>query len=250
MVKCCGCEYVSFDIETLEESNVRYDCDGREEIYSEHTSYPDSEDKLTPIETTWAFPFAVLKIYRETVNAINAGCFTLAAAGFRAVIESICLDKQVSGKTLEAKINNMQKAGIITLADRNRFHSVRFLGNDSVHEIKTPERRTLLGVLEIIEGILKNLYVYDERMSSELERPIKTIDEFIALLNEGLHDKTVGNIDVLRNLLPESRRLIREDMSKFEQELIGLISSGKYSKLSLCPTPSQGRHQQYKIESV
>lgn len=250
MVKCCGCEHVSFDIETLEESNVRYNRDGMEEMYSEHTSYPEPEGKLTPIETTWDFPQDVLKIYRETVYAINAGCFTLAAAGFRAVIESICIDKQVSGKTLEIKINNMQKAGIITLADRNRFHTVRFLGNDSVHEIKTPERHTLLVVLEIIEGILKNLYEYDGRMSSELERPIKTVNEFITLLNEGLHNKTVGTIDVLRNLLPENRRLIREDMTKFEQELIGLISSGKYSKLSLCPTPSQGRHQQYKIESV
>lgn len=250
MVKCCGCEHVNFDIETLEESNVRYNRDGKEELYSEHASYPDSEDKLTPIETSWDFPFSVLKIYKETVKAINAECYTLAAAGFRAVIEAICIEKQIKGKNLEAKINNMQKAGIITMADRNRFHSVRFLGNDSVHEIKTPERRTVLLVLEIIEGILKNLYVIEEKITSELERPIKTIDEFIALLDEGLINKTAGSIDVLRNLLPENRRLIREDLSKFEQELIELINNGKYTKLALCPPPIQGRHQQYKVLSV
>ena len=248
MVKCYGCEHVNFDIETLEESNVRYDRDGMEEMYSEHTSYPEPEGKLTPIETTWGLPGSVSKIYKETVKAINAECYTLAAAGFRAVIESVCLERQIKGKTLEAKINNMQKTGIITMADRNRFHSVRFLGNDSVHEIKTPERRTLLVVLEIIEGILKNLYVFDEKISLELEGPIKTTDEFVALLNEGLKDKAVGSIDVLRNLLPKNRRLIREDMTKFEQELIELITNGKYYKLSLCPAPSQGRHQQYKVE--
>lgn len=202
---------------------------------------------LKPIETSWDFPSNVLRIYRETVKAINAECYTLAAAGFRAVIESICLDKQISGKTLETKINNMKKAGIITMEDRDRLHSVRFLGNDSVHEIKTPERRTLLVVLEIIEGILKSLYIYEEKISSELERPIKTIEEFIALLNEGIANKAVGNVYVLRNLLPENRRLIREDLNKFEQGLIDLINNGKYNKLALCPTPTQGRHQQYKV---
>ncbi len=247
MVKCCGCEHVSFDVETCEESNVRYDRDGREEMYSEHASYPEPEGLLKPIETSWEFPSDVLRIYRETVKAINAECYTLAAAGFRAIIESICLEKRITGKSLEVKINNMKKAGIITMADRDRFHSVRFLGNDSIHEIKTPERRTLLVVLELIEGILKNLYIYDEKISSELERPIKTIEEFIALLNEGLADKTVGNVDILRNFLPENRRLIREDMNKFEQDLIDLINNGKYNKLALCPPPTQGRHQQYKV---
>ena len=250
MVKCCGCEHVSFDIETFEESNVRYDRDGREEMCSEHVSYPESEGLLKPIETSWNFPYFVLKIYKETVKVINAECYTLAAAGFRAVIESICLDKQISGKTLEVKINNMKKAGIITMEDRDRLHSVRFLGNDSVHEIKTPEHRTILVVLEIIEGILKSLYIYEEKISSELERPIKTIEEFIALLDEGIANKAVGNVDVLRNLLPENRRLIREDLNKFEQGLIDLINNGKYNKLALCPPPSQGRHQQYKVINI
>lgn len=248
MVKCCGCEHVSFDIETFEESNVRYDRDGNEVLYSEHLSYPDQEGDLKPIKTARDFPDSVRKIYKETVKAINTECYTLAAAGFRAVIESICLDKNINGRTLEMKINNMQKAGIITMADRDRFHSVRFLGNDSVHEIKTPERKTLLVVLEIIEGILKNLYVFEKIILSELERPIKTIEEFLLLLNEGLKDKTVGTIDVLRNLLPTNRRLISEDMSKYEQRLIDLINGGEYDKLSLCPAPSQGRHQQYKVE--
>ena len=248
MVMCRGCEQVSFDMETTEEANIQYDQDGREEMYSVHASYPVKEGELMPISTPWTFPRPVLKVYGETVKAINVGCFTLASAGFRAVIESICLDKGVSGRTLEAKINNMQKAGIITLADRDRFHAVRFLGNDSVHEIKTPERSTLLVVLEIIEGILKNLYVFDEKISLELDKPIRTIDEFVVLLEEGLVGKTAGTINVLRNLLSENRRLISEDLARFEQDLIELINSGKFKKLSLCPPPGRGRHQRYKVE--
>ena len=44
--------------------------------------------------------------------------------------------------------------------------------------------------------------------------------------------------------------LIKEDVSKFEAELISAISSRSYDKLSLCPSPVAGRHQQYKIEKI
>lgn len=53
-----------------------------------------------------------------------------------------------------------------------------------------------------------------------------------------------------QNLLPENRRLIKEDRTRFEAELKEKINNGKYSKLSLCPSPNQGQNQQYKIEAI
>lgn len=250
LVNCCGCDSVSFDIETEEESNVRYDEYGNPEYYTVHTSYPEKEGSQIPIRFSFGFPSNVYNIYLETVKAINNRCLILAAAGFRAVIESICLDKKVGGKTLEQKINNMQKTGIITMADRDRFHSVRFLGNDSIHEMKSPDYYALKIVLEIVEGILTNLYVYDEKLSAVLEGPIRTFDEFVMLLDNGLLLHSKGDIDVLKNLLPRTRRLISDDISHYEQQLINKINSGEYTNLSLCPPPRVGRRQQYKVESV
>lgn len=50
--------------------------------------------------------------------------------------------------------------------------------------------------------------------------------------------------------IPENRRLIKEDRTRFEAELKEKINNGKYSKLSLCPSPNQGQNQQYKIEAI
>lgn len=251
MVKCCGCDNVSFDIETVDESTVDYDpVDGNEILVPQHTSYPVKEGLIGYLDNTWNFPGDVYGIYKETIDALNGECFRLAAAGFRAIIEAICNDKKIGLKNLEAKINALKKSGYITEADRNRLHTVRFMGNDAVHQIARPDRESLMLVLEIINGILTNLYIIDDKVSSKLECPIKTLEEFVYLLDEGLKSKQVGDIDILKNLLPVNRRLIKEDMSKFETALQNAITDGTYSKLELCPPPTNGRNQQYKVLAI
>lgn len=247
IVQCCGCDHVSFNMESVDESMVRYDIDGNEELYSEYTSFPVAEGDVRPIEYTWNFPSTIYKIYSETLTAFNNKCYALAAAGFRMIVEAICKDKEIKFKNLEAQINGLRKQGIISEADRNRLHSVRFMGNDSVHVEKTPTKEDLLLVLEIINGILSNLYVIEDKIKDRLEKPIQNFKDFEALLLEGLSSREVGEVDILRNLLPENRRLIKEDIASFESQLKQNIQEGKFSKLELCPLPSEGRKQQYKI---
>ena len=250
IVRCCGCEHISFNLESVDESMVEYDpVDGSESLVPEFTSFPQKEGMAKPVEYTWDFPSDVYGIYQEAVKAYNEGCLRLAAAGFRATVEAICNDKCISSKNLELKINGLKKAGIITEADRNRLHSVRFMGNDSIHEMKTPDKNSVKLVMEIINGILTNLYIIGDKAKA-LESPINTIGDFISLLDEGLSTRAVGDTDILKNLLPVNRRLIREDLSRFETELQGRISSGEYTKLSMAPAPTNGRNQQYRVESL
>ncbi|MBR4996607.1 MAG: DUF4145 domain-containing protein [Bacteroidaceae bacterium] len=250
LVKCCGCDHLSFDLEQWDESYVDYDENGELTMYEQHVSYPVQEATINPIEFSWNFPTHIYHIYRETVTAINNKCYRLAAAGFRAIIEAICIDKSINAKNLETKINSLNRVGIITKSDRDRLHSIRFIGNDSIHEMKEPQKDAVLLVLDIINGILTNLYIWEKKVREKLECPINSISEFIALLDAGLSERSVGEIDILKNLLPENRRLIKDDMRKFEQELQTLISEGKYEKLSLCKAPTEGRSQQYKIEKI
>lgn len=247
IVQCCGCDNVSFNLESMDESMVKFDVDGNEELYSEYTSFPVDEGDVRPIEFTWNFPSTIYKIYFETLTALNNKCYALAAAGFRMIVEAICKDKEIKFKNLEAQINGLRKQGIISEADRNRLHSVRFMGNDSVHVEKAPTKEDLLLVLEIINGILSNLYVIEDKIKDKLEKPIQTYKDFEALLLEGLSSREVGEVDILRNMLPENRRLIKEDIASFESQLKQNIQEGKFSKLELCPLPSEGRKQQYKI---
>lgn len=250
LVKCCGCEHVSFDLESVDESDVEYLEDGSETLVSQHRSYPEKEGFISCVEYTWGFPSNVYSIYKETITAINENCNRLAVAGLRATIEAICIDKKIGYKNLEAKINGLKKAGIITEADRNRLHTVRFMGNDAIHHMIEPSRDSLLLVNQIINGILTNLYVIDNKISGKLECPIRTVDEFIILLDEGLKSRRVGEVNILNKLLPENRRLIKEDLSRFEAELQDMINAGHYKKLSLCPPPKQGHNQKYRINTI
>ena len=63
-------------------------------------------------------------------------------------------------------------------------------------------------------------------------------------------NRQVGDIDVLKNLLPPTRRLIQEDKGKFETELCEKIKVGEYLKLELCPQPEAGKNQQNKIKCL
>lgn len=163
------------------------------------------------------------------------------------VIEAVCLENRIVGKNLELKINYLCKEGIITKHDRDRLHSIRFMGNDSVHMMQASDKDALLLVLDIINTLLNNLYILENRCQRILEGPIKEFADFATLLDKGLKIKKVGEVDILKNLLPHDRRLIREDIGKFEKILQNKINDGSYDKLTICTPPTQGRNQQYKI---
>lgn len=248
IVQCCGCDHISFNLESVDESMLRYnEIDGSEELHPKYTSYPVAEGKILPIEFTWNFPDTIYAIYSETLTALNEKCYFLAGAGFRMIIEAICKDKQIKFKNLEAQINGLRKQGIISEADRNRLHTIRFVGNDSVHVAKSPTKEDLNLLLEIINGILFNLYVIEDKLRGKLEKPIQKYEDFEKLLLDSLSSYEVGHVDILRNLLPENRQIIKDDISVFENQLKQNIETGKFIKLELCPTPPEGRRQQYKI---
>lgn len=249
IVKCCGCETISFLTATKEEGVVNYYDDG--EIYYpiEYKTYPHHKPFAKPINNLWPIPTNIANIYKETISSLNNECYLLAAAGFRVIVEAICLDIQIEGKLLETKINNLCKKGIITKNDRDRLHSIRFMGNDSVHSIKKPDLQQIRLVLDIVHNMLNGLYVLTEKCKEVLEGPISNFDDFINLLEEGLKKRSIGEIDILKNLLSPSRRLINEDRSVFENQLKEKIINGEFTKLELCPPPQLGKNQQYKIVS-
>ncbi len=250
IVKCCGCGTISFLTATTEEGDVEYSEYGEINYPTRLKTYPYHKRFAKTISDLWSIPSSIRIIYKETINALNNECYLLAAAGFRVIVEAICLENKIDGKSLETKINNLCKKGVITKNDRDRLHSIRFMGNDSVHAIKEPDKRQIRLVLDIIHNMLNGLYVLTKECNDILEGPITKFDEFIELLEEGLKNRSVGEIDILKNLLPPSRRLISEDRSTFENMLKEAIANGQFTKLELCPPPTTGKNQQYKIVNI
>lgn len=250
IIKCCGCDTISFLTATKEEGVVNYDDEGEIFYPTVYKTYPHKKPFAKPIDYIWPIPTNIANIYKETISALDNECYLLAAAGFRVIVEAICLDIQVEGKQLETKINNLCKKGIITMNDRDRLHSIRFMGNDSVHSIKKPDIQQIKLVLDIVHNMLNGLYVLTEKCKEVLEGPISNYDDFLNLLEEGLKKRNIGEIDILKNLLLPSRRLINEDRSVFENQLKEMIKNGEFTKLALCPPPQHGKNQQYKIVNI
>jgi hypothetical protein len=232
MLKCMGCEEISFRKET-QDFEIMYPNRHNEwepEIWVEIFPFPLKNHK--PLYDH-LLPDQIRVIYRETLGALKANCNLLAGAGFRAIIEAICIDKKITVKTLEGKINSLSKNGLITDQEAKRLHAVRFLGNDSVHEMAVPTEAALVVVLKIVEHLLDNLYIIDHNTKPFLDTVIADFDEFKKLLVENLQNFTKGDEYPLAKFLGKDIRRLNRQQEKFELELIDSINKGNFSLLSL-----------------
>lgn len=109
-------------------------------------------------EVPWSGPLR--NVYKQTINALDIGAFTLAGAGVRLLIEGVCIDQKVidgpkldsatgkpatdkAGKplrrnNLEGKINGLNEKDFITKQQALWLHELRFMGNDAAHQLDVP----------------------------------------------------------------------------------------------------------------
>jgi len=137
-------------------------------------------------------------VYRQTIIAFNNDLFTLAGAGARLLIEGVCKEQGVDDgpifdhqngaqairletgapiirDNLEGKINGMAERGIIGHMQARHLHQIRFLGNDSAHNLYIPDREDVGFALDIVEHIFDLVYEQPEKAKalSERKRPAK-----------------------------------------------------------------------------
>jgi hypothetical protein len=251
IVKCAGCEVISF----------------REDFHDYEATYPDEYDNwhhdtkttLYPsplknhrsLSRIYNLPDQIRIVYEEAVNAFKANCYLLTGVAFRAVIEALCIDKSIKGRNLEVKINNLVKDRLITEKEGARLHSIRFIGNDSVHEMSIPKTEALYIVLDIVEHLLKNLYLIDEEAKRSLETIVDNYDDFVPILNRCLKKFILGDEYPLAKFLSKDVRRLNGKIQEFESELLVKINDGSCKNLSIGKNAkfgnSKGNIQHYKL---
>lgn len=247
IVKCMGCDTVSFNREMTGSEFIRYNQFNEEEIYSEFESYPIKEDSIEPLEC-WELPPIVSGIYSESVKALNQGCNVLATIGLRATIEALCIDKNIPG-TLKTKIDRLRSQGIITKEDCRRLHELRQSGNDSAHELIALEKDKLLLLLEIINNMLSNQYILDKKFKNTFFYRFESFESFKSLLVEGLRKYSIGSQYVLRAFMPKEYKYRMEDIDRYEEELATMIEDRTFPNLEKVGQPEEGKKQIYKLLS-
>jgi hypothetical protein len=173
IARCCGCELVKF---ILKSWVGIAGCDPLEEgeetirIYPREMSGRSSEHTFGALNLHLALPDKVSQMHNETVKALNVGAYTLGGAGLRAIVEALCLDQGVAGRNLQQKIDALVSSGKLAKSQADHLHEERFLGNAAVHELERLTARDLEDGLEIIEGLLKTIYILPRNAAAMRKR--------------------------------------------------------------------------------
>ena len=123
--QCAGCDSVRFRIESWNSDDIDPRT-GNAEIHE--SIYPEAADSTSPSIDILDLPDSISRIYRETVIAFNAGALILTGGGLRAIVEALCIDKNVQGRNLQEKIDNLAQQGFLAKPQADLLHEERYLG--------------------------------------------------------------------------------------------------------------------------
>lgn len=205
IIQCNGCSSirfrkVSWDSENLE---IDYDEDRRGDLNSivRDVLYPPMRTDKNRLSDDEQEPLSdfLRHIYSETNDAIASELPLLAAAGLRAIIETICTDlinkeeeenKKENLKEYKVKINierknnegNLEKKsvnlceqslskkidwiideGYLPKSSKDMLTTIKKFGNDSVHDIKQQSIKDLERALKVLETMIRTLYIHNEK---------------------------------------------------------------------------------------
>ena len=210
VIECLGCEHISFLKIYGDISMVEHDYEGNPIHYYDETVYPYYLEKGEEIKYSHHLPTTIRIIYQETISAFKANSYILTAGGLRAIIEAICNHLKIKNDNLEKRIDSLHKKGHLTLSESKRIHSIRFLGNDALHEIAKPKKEHLYLLLEIVNHLLANLFINDKIIKGKVDTIIDKYEEFINLTENIITEELINKEVTLSNLLGKSKRLIEK----------------------------------------
>ena len=247
IIKCAGCDYVSFRIMQIDLQNEHYDFNGDLYYPNNVTNYP------LPLkghkEFQWfeldELPIIVKSIYQNTLKSYANDSKILTGIGLRTCIEAVCNDKGIEGKSLESRINKLKSSGFISISDTNHLHGIRFMGNDSAHDIKQPNDRELEIALRIVEHLLSSIYILPKISNGTLQTVIDNYKDFKTLLIKLLNDNfKSGDEHGLFKFLDKDYRRCQENIEDFEKQIIKDIQNGDFTDLQL------GAIKKYKNKNI
>jgi hypothetical protein len=228
IIQCNGCDSISFYQVYGDTEMYGHGPYGEQEYFYDEFVYPPYLKRGEVIQQLHYLPEKIRVIYSETIASFKSNSSILTAGGLRAIIEAICNNLKITGKNLGERIDGLSEKGHLTLAESKRLHSIRFLGNDALHEIEKPKDSHLYLLLEIINHLLSNLFVNDKKMKGKIETMIDSYDDFIRLIQNRIDKDMVGKKMTLLNIIGKSKRsLSKKNLNEFENAFIKDIKSEK-----------------------
>ena len=155
IIKCCGCDTISFRILSSNSEEIGFNG----EAIEHEELYPSRTEGRQPINDDHLLPSDLERIYKETISALNNKQPVLTGIGIRAIIETVCKEKNASGSELFTKINDLVSKGVLTREGADILHKLRVLGNRSAHEVKAHNPTELNLAMDVVEHLLQAVYI-------------------------------------------------------------------------------------------
>lgn len=164
VVYCQGCKGISFRKSTVCSEDIHFDPVTGEQLFTADIDlYPNRIAGRRQIKDMYLLPQQILKIYKETHNALSSQLNILAGIGIRTLTESVCKEKNTKGITLELKINDLVAKSVLTQDQAETLHKTRLLGNIAAHEIVAASDSDLDIAMDIVENIIKTVYIIPQK---------------------------------------------------------------------------------------
>ncbi|MDN5215030.1 DUF4145 domain-containing protein [Fulvivirgaceae bacterium BMA12] len=97
------------------------------------------------------------------MDAIEYDLKLLAGIGLRTLVEAICINQKITGRNLKGKIDKLHSEGFISANKVPILHKLREIGNLDAHRIKSLFSTVLENALEIINHLLRSVYLIPKR---------------------------------------------------------------------------------------
>lgn len=170
IVQCQGCENISFREYHWNSEEVSFDEELTEVSTDRTLLFPARLAGRKSLDKAVLLPETVFRIYTETQTALCSQQPILAGIGIRALIESVCQEKAADGYSLQDKIDDLVKKGVVTADGAAILHPLRILGNEAAHQIKPHSDETLALAMDVVENILTNVFILPQ-VSQRLSKP-------------------------------------------------------------------------------
>lgn len=233
LVKCLGCDNISLRKEEHDIESA-YQIDNNEwDVPITIQNFPKKLQNHKDIEQDYLIPELVKNIYKEVILTLQEDAKILASLGLRACIEAVCNHLEITGRNLEIRINKLATIGFISKRDAELLHAIRFMGNDSAHEIKAPKESALKIALEIVEHLLQSVFILPERANGSLDTIIDNYQIFEKILSRHLTNFAKDDEFPLLHFFEKDRRRLTDTSGNLQEKLIKNIQNGSFTSLKL-----------------
>lgn len=170
LIQCLGCKSISYRI--VSSNSEDYFCDENGDVVHAESEklYPPRLAGIKGLgDEAIHLPQKVRQIYEETLTALSVNAPVLAAIGLRALVETVCKEKEAEGKDLFNKIDSLVSKQVLTPMGATILHKIRTIGNAATHEVKPHSERQLSLALDIVEHLLKDVFILPKQVETEFE---------------------------------------------------------------------------------